>query len=80
MACAAGAYISVGGSSTRCRVLNISTDGAAIVVPNASFIPDRFQLMTKKDRVVRDCRTIWVSGNRIGVTFVDPSEPPAVAD
>lgn len=63
------AYVSAGGSSTRCRILNISADGAAIEVPDASFIPDRFQLMTEKDRVIHDCRVIWIKKNNIGVAF-----------
>jgi PilZ domain len=63
------AYISSGGSSTRCRVVNISTEGAAIEVPDPVFIPARFQLMTEKDRVVRDCRIVWTKQNRIGVIF-----------
>jgi hypothetical protein len=63
------AYISVDGSSTSCRVRNISADGAAIDVPNPSYVPDRFQLMTEKDRVIRNCRTIWIRGKRIGVAF-----------
>jgi hypothetical protein len=63
------AYISVAGSSTSCRVRNISADGAAIDVPNPAYIPDQFQLMTEKDRVIRNCHTIWIRGNRIGVQF-----------
>jgi hypothetical protein len=63
------AYISDGGASTRCRVLNISVEGAAIDVPNAAYVPDRFQLMIEKDRVVRNCRIVWVQKNRIGVAF-----------
>jgi PilZ domain len=63
------AYISSGGSSTRCRVMNISAEGAAIDVPDAIFVPARFQLMTEKDRVVRDCRIVWTKQNRIGVIF-----------
>jgi hypothetical protein len=63
------AFISVDGSSTSCRVRNISIDGAAIEVPNPSYIPDRFQLMTERDRVIRSCRTVWISGNKIGVAF-----------
>ena len=63
------AFISVGGSSTSCRVRNISIDGAAIEVPNPSYIPDRFQLMTERDRVIRSCRIIWIRGNKIGVAF-----------
>lgn len=63
------AYISSGGSSTRCRVVNISTEGAAIEVPDPVFIPARFQLMTEHDRVVRACRIVWTRQNRIGVIF-----------
>jgi hypothetical protein len=63
------AYVSSGGASTRCRVLNISTEGAAIDVPNAAFIPQRFQLMTEKDRLIRKCRVVWIQQNRIGVAF-----------
>ena len=63
------AYIFVGGSSTSCRVLNVSTEGAAIDVPNPSFVSDWFQLMTEKDRVIRNCRLVWIRENRIGVVF-----------
>jgi hypothetical protein len=63
------AYISSHGSSTRCRVVNISAEGAAIDVPDPAFVPARFQLMTESDRVVRDCRIVWTKQNRIGVVF-----------
>jgi hypothetical protein len=63
------AFISVDGSSTSCRVRNVSIDGAAIDVPNPSYIPDRFQLMTERDRVIRSCRIVWISGSTIGVAF-----------
>jgi hypothetical protein len=68
------AYLSSGGASTRCRVLNISADGAAIDVPNATFVPDRFQLMTETDRRVRRCQVVWIKQNRIGVTFENESD------
>jgi hypothetical protein len=63
------AYVASHGASTRCRVVNISADGAAIEVPDPAFIPDRFQLMTERDRMVRDCRVVWTRQNRIGVIF-----------
>jgi hypothetical protein len=50
-------------------VLNISSEGAAIDVPNAAYVPERFQLMTEKDRVIRKCRVVWIQQNRIGVAF-----------
>jgi hypothetical protein len=63
------AYVSSGGASTRCRVLNISAEGAAIDVPNAAYIPQCFHLMTEKDRLIRKCRVVWIQQNRIGVVF-----------
>jgi hypothetical protein len=63
------AYVSSGGASTRCRVLNLSAEGASIDVPNAAYIPQRFRLMTEKDRLIRKCRVVWIQQNRIGVAF-----------
>ena len=63
------AYVSSGGASTRCRVLNLSAEGAAIDVPNAAYIPHRFRSMTEKDRLIRTCRVVWIQQNRIGVAF-----------
>jgi hypothetical protein len=63
------AYISCGGASTRCQIINISDDGAAILVPDPSNIPSRFQLMTEKDRVIRNCVLIWIMDLRIGIMF-----------
>jgi hypothetical protein len=63
------AYISISGSSTRCKIANISEDGAALEVPDASYVPSFFQLMTERDRTVRTCRVVWIQQNRIGVEF-----------
>ena len=68
------AFIFSSGSSTRCRLVNLSDDGAAIVVPDATHIPVRFQMMTERDRAVFDCRIAWIKGNRIGVEFATSSE------
>jgi hypothetical protein len=63
------AFIWGDGSSTRCRVINISAEGAAIRVPNPSLLPQMFKLMTEKDRVTRLCRIMWISQNTLGVAF-----------
>jgi hypothetical protein len=60
------AYICGDGSSTRCRVLNHSAEGAAMYVPNPSYLPARFNLMTEKGR---KCRVVWFSHNRVGVAI-----------
>jgi hypothetical protein len=65
------AYISSGGSVMSCVVRNISAAGAAIDVDNPAFVPQRFRLVMAKDSSVRDCRMIWIQGNRIGLAFID---------
>jgi hypothetical protein len=40
-----------------------------VEVPSASYVPDRFQLMIKRDRAIRNCRIVWISANSIGVAF-----------
>ncbi|MCP3442083.1 PilZ domain-containing protein [Bradyrhizobium sp. CCGUVB14] len=65
------AYIAGDGSSICCRVVNISPGGAAIEVPNPSRLRLRFKLMLETDRIIRECRLIWRSGDRIGVSFHD---------
>ena len=63
------AYISYMGSSTRCTITNMSAEGAAIEVPDASYIPIRFQLMTEMDRVVRNCCVVWMKRKTLGIQF-----------
>lgn len=65
------AYIAGDGSSTRCRVVSLSDQGAAIEVPDRACVRSRFQLMLEKDRIIRNCRVVWSSENRIGVEFLD---------
>ena len=38
-------------------------------VDEAAYVPQRFQLMTEKDRLIRRCRIVWIQQNRIGVAF-----------
>jgi hypothetical protein len=64
------AYVSSGGSVMGCVVRNVSTEGAAIDVDNAAFVPARFHLVMASDRSVRDCQVVWIQDNRIGVTFL----------
>lgn len=63
------AYVSHKGFCTRCEIINISPEGAAIEVVDATSIPKQFKLMTADDRVIRDCRTVWIKQNRLGIEF-----------
>lgn len=63
------AYMFGDGASLRCRVVNMSEQGAAIELPSKRFVNPSFKLMLEKDRTVYNCRLIWSDGNRIGVSF-----------
>ncbi len=63
------AYVSFGGTSLGCTIRNISEEGAAIDVENASYLPERFLLVMEPDHEVRNCRMVWIKQNRIGVQF-----------
>ncbi len=65
------AYITGDGSSMRCHVVSLSDHGAAIELPDKVYIRPRFKLMMVKDRIIRDCRLVWSSENRVGVEFMD---------
>jgi hypothetical protein len=65
------AFVSSGGSVMRCRVRNISLEGAAIDVENPAFVPQRFRLVMADGSSVRECRIAWIQQNRIGVTFAE---------
>ena len=67
------AYISGDGASLRCRVCNISDKGAAIELSTKRHMRSNFQLMLEKDRIIKNCRLVWSSDNRLGVVFVDGS-------
>ncbi len=65
------AQIVSNGMNIDCSVVNISANGAAIDVSDVSNVrdvPDRFQLMTE-DRVMLNCRVVWIKQSRIGVAF-----------
>ena len=65
------AYISGDGASLRCRVVNMSEHGASIELPSKQYMNSTFKLMLEKDRIIRSCRLVWLSGNLIGVSFED---------
>jgi hypothetical protein len=65
------AYISGDGASLRCRVVNMSEEGASVELPSKRHVASTFKLMLEKDRIIRSCRLVWLSGNLIGVSFED---------
>ncbi|MDF0493118.1 PilZ domain-containing protein [Bradyrhizobium yuanmingense] len=69
------AYVFGDGASLRCRVVNMSDQGAAIELPSKQYMNSTFKLMLERDRSIRSCRLIWSSGNLIGVAFEELWNP-----
>lgn len=53
-----------------CKVLNISHEGAQLVVGETAALPKTFELHLKSDgSVIRHCKLVWVRGTNVGVSF-----------
>jgi hypothetical protein len=53
-----------------CTILNISNDGAQLVINSDLILPSRFALrLTEDGKEKRGCRITWRKGSRIGVRF-----------
>ena len=51
-----------------CKIIDLSTDGAALAAHNAQVLPEFFMLLMPTGKRVF-CRSIWRSAERIGVAF-----------
>jgi hypothetical protein len=58
------------GTSTDCRVRNLSEFGACLVVTSPVGVPNEFELILNRDKTPRRCRVEWRSANQIGVSFL----------
>jgi hypothetical protein len=61
--------IEFAGSAVNCLISNISISGAALEVTNPHDIPERFNLVFKKDDTHIPCHVIWRKEELIGVAF-----------
>jgi hypothetical protein len=50
-------------------VLDVSTEGACLLVPDIADVPETFQLVLDPDFEKRSCEVRWKSGHRIGIRF-----------
>jgi hypothetical protein len=52
-----------------CAILNVSTQGACILIPTNANVPDEFALVIDGETVTRPCTVAWKAGARVGVSF-----------
>lgn len=58
-----------GRSAFDCKVRNLSDEGACLEVESQAGIPARFQLVVSGDKEPYDCKLVWQSDHRMGVSF-----------
>lgn len=52
-----------------CVVRNLSKTGACLEIVSPLGIPDEFTLVILSDKVKQQCRVVWRTARRIGVSF-----------
>jgi hypothetical protein len=57
------------GISVDCAVRDLSETGACLVLITPVAIPDGFELATHHDGAIKQCRVVWRTAQRIGVSF-----------
>jgi PilZ domain-containing protein len=50
-------------------LLDISENGACLLVPDVAEVPDKFQLVLDRHPEAHQCEVRWRSGYRIGIRF-----------
>ena len=65
-----GGTITFEHSGIACTVRNMSASGAAIDLENPITLPQSFTLSIERDNFVRNCRTVWRNGRRVGLAFL----------
>ena len=57
------------GTTIDCTVRDLSMTGACLRAASPTGIPNQFNLVVDRDRVLRRCRVAWRGVDRIGVAF-----------
>ena len=52
-----------------CAILNISAQGACILLPKRVNVPKEFDLLIDGEMAPRPCTVAWKTGARVGVSF-----------
>jgi hypothetical protein len=63
-------------SIIHCTVQNITGAGACLKLANTFGVPETFDLTFEHGRTRRQCRVIWRTNDKLGVTFETSNEPP----
>jgi hypothetical protein len=70
------AWIDVGNGAAQrdCTVVDVSEDGARIMVASPAELPQEFYLVLSKHGTRRRCRLVWRSDEEVGMSYLGPLE------
>ena len=66
-----------GADKVQVTLQNLTSTGACLTLASTYKVPDTFELTFDRGRSHRPCRVMWRTGDRLGVSFEKPVEPPA---
>jgi hypothetical protein len=64
------------GKVLQCRIANVSSGGALLIVFECEWLPKRFRLFDVFSSTGRHVELIWTEGNKVGVRFIEPHVDP----
>lgn len=56
---------------TECKIIDLSANGARLVVPRESIVPRTFTLGWNAAPSGKQCQRVWRNGSMTGVKFLD---------
>ena len=62
--------ISEAGNAIACRIADITTSGAQLILDDADVLPNRFKLYISGLSIALNCQTVWRNQTRVGVNLV----------
>ncbi|EAQ35853.1 hypothetical protein NB311A_00735 [Nitrobacter sp. Nb-311A] len=61
-----------GKSKSECEVMDISSDGARLVIASGLSVPKHFGVALVPNSAPRECERVWRNGEMMGIRFTEP--------
>ncbi|ABA05186.1 conserved hypothetical protein [Nitrobacter winogradskyi Nb-255] len=60
-----------GRSRSECEVMDISSDGARLVIASSLSVPKRFGVALVPNATPKECERVWRNGEMMGIRFTE---------
>lgn len=65
------------GTTFSCRIADLSSGGALLILSNGEWLPKQFVLVDTFDGTKREVQIVWTAPDRLGVRFLGDNRPMA---